>query len=171
MARRSTELRICERAEPRQVAAPRRAASDRSRRRHEAPQLPMDYFFRSLAEDQGERAICIILSGTAARWDARPEGDQGRVGHGDGAGGGIGEVRRDAAECDRRGLGGLRGAGGRAAEAAGGVSAVAPRGARRRWRRAARSRIAKVVILLRSRTGHDFSSTSGARSAGGSSGG
>jgi len=26
--------------------------------------LPIDYFFRSLAEDQGERAICIILSGT-----------------------------------------------------------------------------------------------------------
>jgi two-component system CheB/CheR fusion protein len=26
--------------------------------------LPIDYFFRSLAEDQKERAICIILSGT-----------------------------------------------------------------------------------------------------------
>jgi two-component system, chemotaxis family, CheB/CheR fusion protein len=26
--------------------------------------LPIDHFFRSLAEDQGERAICIILSGT-----------------------------------------------------------------------------------------------------------
>jgi two-component system CheB/CheR fusion protein len=29
-----------------------------------APKLPIDYFFRSLAEDQRERAICIILSGT-----------------------------------------------------------------------------------------------------------
>jgi two-component system, chemotaxis family, CheB/CheR fusion protein len=26
--------------------------------------LPIDYFFRSLARDQGERAICIVLSGT-----------------------------------------------------------------------------------------------------------
>ena len=28
-----------------------------------ASRLPINYFFRSLAEDQGERAICIILSG------------------------------------------------------------------------------------------------------------
>ena len=26
--------------------------------------LPIDYFFRSLAQDQGDRAICIVLSGT-----------------------------------------------------------------------------------------------------------
>jgi two-component system CheB/CheR fusion protein len=25
---------------------------------------PIDFFFRSLAEDQGERAVCIVLSGT-----------------------------------------------------------------------------------------------------------
>jgi two-component system CheB/CheR fusion protein len=31
---------------------------------NEAPHLPIDYFFRSLAEDQKEKAICIILSGT-----------------------------------------------------------------------------------------------------------
>lgn len=30
----------------------------------EAPRLPIDYFFRSLAEDQKEQAICIVLSGT-----------------------------------------------------------------------------------------------------------
>jgi len=28
--------------------------------------LPIDYFFKSLAEDQGEKAICIILSGTGS---------------------------------------------------------------------------------------------------------
>ena len=28
--------------------------------------MPIDYFFRSLAEDQGERAICVILSGTGS---------------------------------------------------------------------------------------------------------
>jgi two-component system CheB/CheR fusion protein len=27
------------------------------------PRMPIDYFFRSLGEDQGEKAICIILSG------------------------------------------------------------------------------------------------------------
>ena len=26
--------------------------------------LPIDFFFRSLAQDQRERAICIVLSGT-----------------------------------------------------------------------------------------------------------
>jgi len=30
----------------------------------ESPKLPIDFFFRSLAEDKHERAICIILSGT-----------------------------------------------------------------------------------------------------------
>ena len=30
----------------------------------QSPKLPIDYFFRSLAEDQHERAICIVLSGT-----------------------------------------------------------------------------------------------------------
>ena len=29
-----------------------------------APHLPIDYFFRSLADDQKEQAICIVLSGT-----------------------------------------------------------------------------------------------------------
>lgn len=34
--------------------------------KEEAPRLPIDYFFRSLAEDQKERAICIVLSGTGS---------------------------------------------------------------------------------------------------------
>ena len=32
--------------------------------RTDSPHLPIDYFFRSLADDQKERAICIVLSGT-----------------------------------------------------------------------------------------------------------
>lgn len=32
--------------------------------KEESPRLPIDYFFRSLAQDQKERAICIVLSGT-----------------------------------------------------------------------------------------------------------
>jgi two-component system CheB/CheR fusion protein len=30
------------------------------------PRLPIDYFFRSLAQDQHERAICVVLSGTGS---------------------------------------------------------------------------------------------------------
>ena len=32
--------------------------------KHDGLQLPIDYFFRSLAQDQGERAVGIVLSGT-----------------------------------------------------------------------------------------------------------
>lgn len=35
-----------------------------SKRSLQGPQLPIDFFFRSLARDQCERAICIVLSGT-----------------------------------------------------------------------------------------------------------
>ncbi|HEV2446871.1 MAG TPA: chemotaxis protein CheB, partial [Candidatus Sulfopaludibacter sp.] len=31
-----------------------------------APHMPIDYFFRSLAEDQGSKAIGVVLSGTAS---------------------------------------------------------------------------------------------------------
>jgi two-component system CheB/CheR fusion protein len=41
---------------------------------------PIDAFFRSLAKDQQERAICTVLSGTSS------EGTWGRRRHGDGAG-------------------------------------------------------------------------------------
>ena len=36
--------------------------------------MPIDWFFRSLAEEQGNRAIGVILSGTATdgRWGPRP---------------------------------------------------------------------------------------------------
>jgi len=37
--------------------------------------LPIDFFFRSLALDQRERAICIVLSGTGS------DGTQGVTGH------------------------------------------------------------------------------------------
>ncbi len=35
-----------------------------SANRPHGPRLPIDYFFRSLAEDQGSRAIAVVLSGT-----------------------------------------------------------------------------------------------------------
>ncbi|MDA3938595.1 MAG: hypothetical protein PF693_04710 [Spirochaetia bacterium] len=33
---------------------------------HSIPLIYKDYFFRSLADDQAENAICIILSGTGS---------------------------------------------------------------------------------------------------------
>ena len=37
--------------------------------------MPIDFFFRSLAQDQRERAICIVLSGTGS------DGNVGRQSH------------------------------------------------------------------------------------------
>jgi len=39
--------------------------------------MPIDYFFESLAASSKEAAIGVILSGTGHRWDLRTEGDQG----------------------------------------------------------------------------------------------
>ena len=39
---------------------------------------PVDYFFRSLAEDQGERAIAIILSGTGTNGSTSPSANARR---------------------------------------------------------------------------------------------
>ena len=73
--------------------------------------VPIDFFFRSLADDQQERAIGIILSGT---------GSDGTLGVREiKAAGGmvmvqdarIRPVRRHAAQRHRRGRGGLRAAG------------------------------------------------------------
>src|SRR3954470_8469328 len=33
---------------------------------HTGPRLPVDFFFRSLADDQGDRAIGIVMSGTGS---------------------------------------------------------------------------------------------------------
>ena len=44
-------------------SAPAPCASRNRAERHGA-RLPFDFFLRSLAEEVGERAICVILSGT-----------------------------------------------------------------------------------------------------------
>ena len=54
--------------------------------------LPIDYFFRSLAGDQKQRAIGIILSGTGTRRNSGVASDQGRVRHDDRAGSAVGQV-------------------------------------------------------------------------------
>ena len=40
------------------------------------PHLPVDYLFRSLAEDQKARAIGVVLSGTGSEWHAGSLRDQ-----------------------------------------------------------------------------------------------
>jgi two-component system CheB/CheR fusion protein len=54
--------------------------------------LPIDFFFRSLADDRQERSIGVILSGmgSMARWVS---GHQGEGGRGLRAGPGLGQVR------------------------------------------------------------------------------
>ena len=75
--------------------------------------LPIDFFFRSLAQDQHERAICIVLSGTGSDGTHGRAGGQGRRRHGDGAEPRIHRIRRHAAQRHRHGAGGLRAATGR----------------------------------------------------------
>ena len=127
----------------------------------EAPHLPIDYFFRSLAEDQKEQGHLHHPLRHGHRRHARLEGDQGRVGHGDGAAGAVGQIRRDAEQRGRDGARGLRAAGG---GDAGQLVAYArgpyPDGATRAAdvTRGTAEPMQKIFVLLRSRTGHDFSS-------------
>ena len=59
--------------------------------------LPIDYFFRSLAEMRKSEAIGVILSGHRLGRHRRSAGHQGGGRHHLRAGAGFGEVRRDAA--------------------------------------------------------------------------
>ena len=122
--------------------------------------LPIDYFFRSLAQDQHERAICIVLSGT---------GSDGTLGlRAVKSEGGMAMVQ-DPASTEYDGMP-------RSAIATGLVDYVlrpsempaqlidyARRAFDRRFRQvispAAKSddALKKIFILLRARTGHDFS--------------
>src|SRR3989338_1246343 len=63
--------------------------------------MPIDAFLRSLAEDQGEQAIGIILSGTDGTLGVRAILGAGGVA---GAGSGHGEIRRHAEQRRQRGL-------------------------------------------------------------------
>ena len=53
--------------------------------------MHIDYFFRSLASDLREQAICIILSGTGADGTQGLRG-KGRVGYGDGPAAALGQI-------------------------------------------------------------------------------
>ena len=131
-------------------------------RSRSAVRLPIDYFFRSLAEDQREHAVGIILSGTASDGTLGVKAIKGAAGHDHGAGAGVGQICRHAAQrhCHRAGR--LRAAGRRNCRSACWLTPKAPT-----WRRRGRSTarmprcpepMLKIILLLRNRTGHDFSS-------------
>ena len=54
--------------------------------------LPIDYFFRSLAQDQREQAICVVLSGTGSDGALGLKVVKGEGGDGHGAGARVGQV-------------------------------------------------------------------------------
>ena len=62
--------------------------------------LVVDQFFCSLAEDQGERAIAIALSGHRKRRHTGHPRSQGSRRHGDGTKRGVREIPWDAAQRD-----------------------------------------------------------------------
>ncbi len=120
--------------------------------------MPIDFFFRSLAEDQGDKGVAIILSGTGT------DGTLGlRAVHG--AGGTVFVQDPDDARYDgmprsaiQTGLADyILPAGGMAAEL---VSFLRNYGKKKREALIGEERpsaIQKILMLLRSKTGHDFS--------------
>ena len=74
--------------------------------------LPIDFFFRSLAQDRQERAICIVLSGTGTDGTLGLRAIKGEGGMAMVADSRLGGVRRDAAQRHRHRPGGLYSAAG-----------------------------------------------------------
>lgn len=123
------------------------------------PHLPIDYFFKALAEDQKERSICIVLSGTgadgtlglkaikgesgmamvqqaaSAKYSGMPESAQAT---------GLADFVLPPAEMPKQLLAYAKSM--RFGAAAAGAVADVPDDS-----------LQKIFILLRSRTGHDFS--------------
>ena len=125
------------------------------------PRMPIDYFFRSLAEDQGEKAICIILSGmgtdgTLGLRTIKGEGGMAMVQSPDSAK--YNSMPRSAIETDLVDyiLPSEKMPGHLIAYAKHATKKLASR------LRAAEGKvpdaIQKIFILLRTHTGHDFSS-------------
>ena len=61
--------------------------------------LPIDFFFRSLAQDQHERAICIVLSGSGSDGTLGVREIKGEGWYGHGPGTRFHRIRRDAPQC------------------------------------------------------------------------
>ncbi len=129
--------------------------------RKESPWLPIDHFFRSLARDQKERAICIVLSGagtdgTLGLREIKAQSGMGMVEQPESAKyasmpcsaiatGLVDYVLPPAAMSDQL-IAYAKGPYLQGAEAAAEAPAVST------------ELMQKVLVLLRTRTGHDFSS-------------
>jgi two-component system CheB/CheR fusion protein len=126
----------------------------------EAPHLPIDYFFRSLAVDQKDKAICVVLSGTGTDGTlglkaVKGESGMAMVQQVDSAkyagmpssavATGLADYVLPAAEMPRRLL----------AYARGPYLAAAPF---EQAPAALPDPMQKIFVLLRARSGHDFSS-------------
>ncbi len=129
--------------------------------RKEAPRLPIDYFFRSLAEDQRERAIGIVLSGTGTDGTLGVKAIKGESGMvmvqqpesakyagmpSSAIATGMADYVLPTAAMPRQLVAYVKGP----YLAGGAVAADGPE--------VAAEPIQKIFVLLRSRTGHDFSS-------------
>ena len=89
--------------------------------------LPIDFFFRSLADDRQERSIGVILSGMGSDGTMGLRAIKEKAGVVLGAGAGLGQVRQHAQKRHRRRAGRHRGPGGGAAGKNHRLSARAPR--------------------------------------------
>ncbi len=122
--------------------------------------LPIDFFLRSLAEDRQEREHRRDPLRHGLGRHAGAQGDQGEGGGGPGAGTGLGQVRQHAAQRHRRGAGRYGRPGGGAARQDHRLSPARPRILPKTefpLEEKDQSALEKVLILLRAKTGHDFS--------------
>ena len=122
--------------------------------------LPIDFFLRSLAQDQQEHSIGVILSGMGSDGTLGLRAIKEKGGRGAGAGPGDGQIRRHAAQRDRRRAGGYCGPGGRSAGQDHRLSAAhsaGPHRPKQALEDKTQSALEKAIILLRTHTGHDFS--------------
>ena len=122
---------------------------------------PADRLLLPLAgRDQQERSIGVILSGMGSDGTLGLRAIKEKAGVALVQDPGVGQVRRHAPQRRRRGAGGHRGPGGRAAGKI--VAYLRARAAGRQartgcWRTRRRAPWKRSIILLRAHTGHDFS--------------
>ena len=130
-----------------------------NRRRPAACVFPIDFFLRSLAEDRQERSIGVILSGMGSDGTMGLRAIKEKAGSGAGAGPCLGQVRQHAQKrhCGRA----CRHCrpGGRFARKDYRLSEARPRHRQNGFplEEKDQSALEKVLILLRAKTGHDFS--------------